>query len=121
MSSIVVPVDGPCFEYPKVLKSLNRVLDGTPKMRVSDVITFAQRSRRLGRLSGSSIGLGRLRSRLVFHIQSQGWVSDGYKGVEHISRGTIIVPGGPALAYAPLSTLNPKACSSSEGTYLMST
>jgi hypothetical protein len=38
-SSIVVPVDGPCFEYPEVLKSLNRVLDSTPKVRVSDVIT----------------------------------------------------------------------------------
>ena len=25
------------------------------------------------------------------HIQSQGWVSDGYKRVELISRGTIIV------------------------------
>ena len=44
MSSIVVPVDGPCFEYPKVLKSLNRVLDGTPKMRVSDVITSTLRN-----------------------------------------------------------------------------
>ncbi len=38
-SIIVVPVDGPCFEYPEVLKSLNRALDGTPKVRVSDVIT----------------------------------------------------------------------------------
>ena len=38
-STIVVPVDGPCFEYPEVLKSLNRVLDSTPKVRVSDVIT----------------------------------------------------------------------------------
>ena len=43
MSSIVVPVDGPCFEYPEVLKSLNTVLDGTPKVRVSDVITSTLR------------------------------------------------------------------------------
>jgi hypothetical protein len=35
MSSIVVPVDGPCFEYPEVPKSLNRELDGTPKVRQS--------------------------------------------------------------------------------------
>jgi hypothetical protein len=66
-SSIVVLVDGPCFEYPEVLKSLNRVLDGTPKVRVSDYLDCAQSSRRRGRLSGWSIGLGRLRTHLVFH------------------------------------------------------
>src|SRR6266851_5094273 len=34
-SSIVVPVDGPCFEYPEVPKSLNTVLDARfpPRMR----------------------------------------------------------------------------------------
>ena len=42
-SSIVVPVDGPCFEYPEVLKSLNTALDGTPKVRLSDVITSTLR------------------------------------------------------------------------------
>jgi len=35
MFSIVVPVDGPSFEYPQVPKSLNRELDGTPKVRQS--------------------------------------------------------------------------------------
>ena len=58
-SIIVVPVDGPCFEYPEVLKSLNTVLDGTPKGRLSDVITSdPAQSSSSGRLRGSSIGLG---------------------------------------------------------------
>jgi len=42
-SIIVVPVDGPRFEYPEVLKSLNTVLDGTPKVRLSDVVTSTLR------------------------------------------------------------------------------
>ena len=63
-SSIVVPVDGPCFEYPEVLKSLNTVLDGTPKVHVSRVITSTpvQSRRRRNRLRGSPIGLGLLRN-----------------------------------------------------------